>query len=309
MSDATQHAPCVHELLASLRKKPVTQRNVRDIAFWQSPDVCRYSSQQSVHVDESMNESVDVQLYGHVRLLRFHNPPQNFATVGLLREIADRLDTFDADPQVRAIVLASEGKAFCAGADLVSPNGFGAAGDDPLAEFYAQAIRIFASRKPIVAAVQGAAVGAGLGLALAVDFRVAAPEARFSANFVKLGFHPGFGLTHSLTRVIGQQRATQMFLTGSRYKTEEVSGWGLVDRVAQGEKLIETALALANEIAENAPLALLATRATLRAGLVDDVRTALVREHQEQLKLKVTEDFAEGVRAMTERRAGKFQGR
>jgi enoyl-CoA hydratase/carnithine racemase len=256
-----------------------------------------------------MNERVDSQSHDHVRLLRFHNPPQNFATVGLLREIADKLDTFDADPNVRAVVLASEGKAFCAGADLVSPNGFGAAGDDPLAEFYGQAIRIFASRKPIVAAVQGAAVGAGLGLALAADFRVAAPEARFSANFVKLGFHPGFGLTHSLPRVIGHQRAAQMFLTGGRYKTEDVASWGLVDRMAQSEKLTEAALAFANEIAENAPLALLATRATLRVGLLDDIRTALAREHQEQLKLKSTEDFAEGVRAMTERRPGRFQGR
>ncbi len=256
-----------------------------------------------------MNEKVEVQSHGHVSVLRFGNPPQNFATVRLLQEIADRLESLDADPQVRAVVLASDGKAFCAGADLVSPNGFGAAGDDPLAEFYAQAIRIFASRKPIVAAVQGAAVGAGLGLALAADFRVATPEARFAANFVKLGFHPGFGLTHSLPRVIGHQRAAQMFLTGNRYKAEDVLGWGLVDRIAASDALMESALAFADEIAANAPLALLATRETLRAGIVDDVRAALAREHQEQLKLQGTEDFAEGVRAMTQRRPGRFQGR
>ncbi len=256
-----------------------------------------------------MNEQIDVRSQGHIRLLCFRNPPQNFATVRLLREIAERLDAFDADPQVRAVVLASEGKAFCAGADLVSPNGFGATGDDPLAEFYAQAIRIFSSRKPIVAAVQGAAVGAGLGLALAADFRVATPEARFAANFVGLGFHPGFGLTHSLPRAIGHQRAAQMFLTGGRYKTEDVLGWGLVDRLAASDRLTETALSFANEIAQNAPLALLATRETLRTGLVDDIRAALAREHREQLKLKNTEDFAEGVRAMTERRPGRFQGK
>ncbi|HMN47417.1 MAG TPA: enoyl-CoA hydratase/isomerase family protein [Povalibacter sp.] len=256
-----------------------------------------------------MNEQIDVQSHGHVRLLTFRNPPQNFATVGLLQQIADRLDALDADAHVRAVVLASEGKAFCAGADLVSPNGFGAAGDDPLAEFYAQAIRIFASRKPIIAAVQGAAVGAGLGLALAADFRVATPEARFAANFVKLGFHPGFGLTHSLPRVIGQQRAAQMFLTGDRYKAEDVADWGLIDAMAPADGLIDAALAFANRIAENAPLSLLSTRETLRLGLVDDIRAALAHEHREQLKLKVTEDFAEGVRAMTERRPGRFQGK
>jgi len=254
-------------------------------------------------------ENLDVQILGHVGLLQFHNPPLNYATVGLLRLLADALERLDAEPQVRAVVLASEGKAFCAGADLISPNGFGAAGDDPLREFYDQALRIFASRKPIVAAIQGAAIGAGLGLALAADFRVATPEARFSANFVKLGFHPGFGLSCTLPRAIGHQRAAQMMLGAGRYKAEELAPWGLVDRMAGADSLRETALAFAGEIAGNAPLSLLATRATLRGDLVEQVRTTLLHEHREQLKLKATEDFAEGVRAMAERRSGVFVGR
>ena len=256
-----------------------------------------------------MSEHVDLQRRGHVALLTFQNPPLNFATVGLLRLIADALDRSDADDAVRAVVLASEGKSFCAGADLVAPNGVGAEGADPLREFYDQALRIFASRKPIVAAVQGAAIGAGLGLAVAADFRVASPEARFSANFVKLGFHPGFALTHTLPRVIGQQRAAQMFLSGARYKTEEVAGWGLVDRVASAESLREATLQFAEEIAENAPLSLLSTRATLRGDLLEKVRATLVHEHGIQIELQKTEDFAEGVRAMTERRPGNFRGR
>ena len=254
-------------------------------------------------------EQVEIQRRGHVALLSFQNPPLNFATVGLLRLIADALETLDADTQTRAIVLAAEGKSFCAGADLVSPNGFGAQGADPLREFYDQALRIFACRKPIVAAVQGAAIGAGLGLAVAADFRIASPEARFSANFVKLGFHPGFGLTHTLPRVVGQQRASQMFLTGARYKAEEVASWGLVDRMANAESVRETALGFAEEIAENAPLSLLATRSTLRKDLLEQVRATLVHEHGEQIKLQKTEDFAEGVRAMSERRPGEFKGR
>ncbi|MDB5970401.1 MAG: hypothetical protein JWQ90_2851 [Hydrocarboniphaga sp.] len=256
-----------------------------------------------------MTEQLDVHVRGNIALLLFQNPPQNFATVGLLRLLADALERLNQEPQVRAVVLASEGKSFCAGADLVSPNGFGAQGDDPLREFYDQALRIFASRKPIVAAVQGAAIGAGLGLAVAADFRVATPEARFSANFVKLGFHPGFGLTCTLPRVIGHQRATQMMLSAARYKAEEMLSWGLVDRIASTDSLREAALAFAGEIAENAPLSLLATRASLRGDLAEQVRTTLLHEHREQLKLKVTEDFAEGVRAMAERRAGVFIGR
>src|SRR5690606_4453570 len=121
--------------------------------------------------------------------------------------------------------------------------------------------------KPIVVAVQGAAVGAGLGLALVGDFRVAAPEARFTANFVKLGFHPGFGLTHTLPLLIGQQRANLMFLTGRRIKPDEALAWGLVDQVCEAPVLLPTAQALAREIAENAPLAVVATKKTLRGDL------------------------------------------
>lgn len=256
-----------------------------------------------------MNEQLDVTIHGYVAQLVFQNPPNNFATVGLLRLIADALEKLDADTQIRAIVLASEGKAFCAGADLVSANGFGAQGSDPLREFYDQALRIFAARKPIIAAVQGAAIGAGLGLVVAADFRVASIEARFSANFTKLGFHPGFGLTCTLPRIIGKQRAAEMFLTAERYKAEDIAAWGLVDRIVDAKNLRESALAFANEIAVNAPLSLLATRATLRGNLVEQVRATLVHEHAEQLKLQPTQDFAEGIRAVGERRPGNFVGR
>jgi enoyl-CoA hydratase/carnithine racemase len=157
--------------------------------------------------------------------------------------------------------------------------------------------------------VQGAAVGAGLGLALVADFRAAAPEARFSANFVKLGFHPGFGLTHTLPRLVGEQRAALMMLTGRRLKAEEALAWGLVDELAPAADLRAAAVRLAAEIAENAPLAVAATRRTLRAGLIEAIRAATAREHAQQAALRDTEDFAEGVRAVAERRPGVFVGR
>lgn len=256
-----------------------------------------------------MKESIDIEIRGHVALLTFSNAPINFATVSLLRLIADALARLDQEPEVRAIVLASAGKVFCAGADLVSPNGFGASSADPLREFYDQAIRIYACRKPIIAAVQGAAIGAGLGLAVAADFRIAAPEAKFSANFTKLGFHPGFGLTHTLPRLIGVQHASRMFLTAERYGAEECAAWGLIDKIVGADQLQISALAFANEIAVNAPLALLSTRATLRGNLVEDVTARLKHEHQQQLLLQPTEDFAEGVKASAERRPGNFKGR
>ena len=257
----------------------------------------------------SVAETAAIAIEGHVARITFANPPLNFANIALLRAIADALESLDADPQIRAIVLASEGKSFCAGADLASDDGFGGTTDDPLREFYDQALRIFAAKKPIVAAIQGAAVGAGLGLAVAADFRVASQEARFAANFVKLGFHPGFGLSATLPRLIGEQRSAMMMLTGDRYKAEDVAPWGLIDRLVDARGLLEAAHALAAQIAANAPLSLLATRATIRRGLLDQVREALVREHAEQGKLRPTVDHAEGVRAVFERRPGNFVGR
>ncbi|MCA3708482.1 MAG: enoyl-CoA hydratase/isomerase family protein, partial [Phenylobacterium sp.] len=188
-------------------------------------------------------------------------------------------------------------------------DGVGGSGMNGINDLYTQAVRLFSVETPIVAAVQGAAVGAGLGLALVADFRIASPEARFTANFVKLGFHPGFGLTHTLPRVIGEQRANLMFLTGRRVKPEEALAWGLVDEVVPQADLLDAAKALAAEIAENAPLAVVATRKTLRAGLAAAVRAQTDHEHGQQTILRATEDFAEGVRAVAERRPGNFKGR
>jgi enoyl-CoA hydratase/carnithine racemase len=255
-----------------------------------------------------MTDLVTVLRHNHVAQITFSNPPHNFATVALLRALADALEGLDADPACRAVVLGSTGKIFCAGGELANPvgGGLGGSGPDPFREFYDQALRLYATTKPIVAAIQGAAVGAGLGLAVAADFRVAAPDARFAANFTKLGFHPGFGLTATLPRLIGVHRAGLMFLTAGRYKPEDVLDWGLVDRIAADP--VAGALALATEIAENAPLALVSTRNTLRAGLVEQVTAALAHEHAEQAILRQTNDYAEGVRAVGERRVGRFTG-
>lgn len=245
---------------------------------------------------------------GHVAVLTIDRPPNNHVSVDLIRDLADALDDVDAEIELRAVVLAAAGKVFCGGADLTAPTGL-LGGKDTTLELYTQAARLFAAKKPIVAAVQGAAIGAGLGLAVMADFRIAAPEARFAANFVKLGFHPGFGLTHSLPRLIGEQRASLMALTGRRIKADEALAWGLVDAVEPLETLRAAALALAAEIAENAPLAVQATRATLRAGLVEAIRAQTDIEHREQAVLRKTADFAEGVKAVAERRPGNFQGR
>ncbi len=127
----------------------------------------------------------------------------------------------------RAIVLAAEGKHFSAGADFASAGPADSTGD-----LYRAAVRLFRTRKPIVAAIQGAAIGGGLGVAMAADFRIAAPEARFSANFARLGFHHGFGLSVTLPAAVGGQHAAELLYTGRRITGDDAAAIGLVDRVA-----------------------------------------------------------------------------
>jgi enoyl-CoA hydratase/carnithine racemase len=255
----------------------------------------------------SFGDHVQVAAAGHVAVVTIDRPPHNHVTVDFMRDLADAFDAIDEEIELRASVLQAEGKNFCAGADLVRREDQGGLGAvNPL---YDEAVRLFSAKKPIVAAVQGAAVGAGLGLAVMADFRVASPDAKFAANFVKLGFHPGFGLTYTLPRLIGHTKAELMFLTGRRVKAEEGLPWGLVDEVAPLEELRAAALRLASEIAENAPLAIVSTRKTLRGDVAAAVRAQTDKEAVEQGWLRDTEDYKEGVRSVTERRVGNFTGR
>ena len=248
---------------------------------------------------------------GHVATVEIQRPPNNFFDVELITDLARTFEDLDADDDCRALVLCSEGKHFCAGNNFArqrseSEQRDRAAGGNPL---YSAAVRLFDAKKPVIAAVQGAAVGGGFGLAVMADFRVVCPEARFTANFVKLGFHPGFGLTHTLGRIIGTQKANLMFLTGRRIDGETAFEWGLADVLTSKEKLRAEAQTLAAEIAENAPLALKSVRATMHEGLPAGVQAATDHENAEQARLRQTEDHKEGVRAVAERRPGNFAGR
>ena len=257
-----------------------------------------------------MSSTVTTARHGHVSEILFDAPPHNYASVEVLRRIADAIASADADPDVRCLVLASAGKSFCAGADLAGDSEIvGDEGMDAIGQFYVQAERMFRRSKPMVAAVQGAAVGAGLGLALAADFRVAGPGARFVCNFVRLGFHPGFGITQTLPRVVGQQRAGWMMLSAERVKPEAALAWGLADRLCESGAERAGALAMAQEIAANAPLALLAVRQTWAGELGDAVVAATRHEHVQQTALKATADYAEGVASVFERREANFEGR
>lgn len=244
---------------------------------------------------------------GHVALIELNRPPHNFFDEDLLKDLADICAAADEDASVRAIVLAARGKSFCAGAVLGRPPPPGPKSRSEL--IYGEARRLFALRTPFIAAIEGAAIGGGLGLAMAADFRIAGARARFAANFTALGFHPGFGLSVTLPRAIGADRAALLLLSSRRIGAEEAYSMGLVTELVEEGAALDAAMALAREIAAAAPLAVASTRATLRHGLAEAVSAALDHELAEQDRLKLTDDFKEGVAATKERRAPEFKGK
>ena len=260
-------------------------------------------------------KDIGVEKTGHVALVEIRRPPNNFFDIALIKEIASAFEALDADADCRALVLAAQGKAFCAGANFGDGGTLDRDGSALLsgptpgaAHLYIEGNRLFRTKKPIVAAVHGAAVGGGLGLAMVADFRVTCPEARFCANFTRLGFHPGFGLTVTLPAVIGPTKAALMFYTSRRVRGDEAHAMGLADVLVPQHEVRAAALALAAEIAENSPLGLIATRVTMRGNLADRVREATDRELAEQTYLRKTDDFKEGVKATAERRLPIFTG-
>jgi 2-(1,2-epoxy-1,2-dihydrophenyl)acetyl-CoA isomerase len=242
----------------------------------------------------------------YVATLEINRPPSNYFSPDLIRQIADACDELAAGGRCRAVVLCSAGKIFCAGADFGSAHAIGTPDGTHLYDF---AIRLFEQPLPIVAAIQGPAIGGGLGLAMAADFRVAAPEARFAANFALLGIHQGFALSVTLPAVVGQQAALDLLYTGRRVGGAEAHDLGLADRLAGPGQARAEAHALAAQIAAAAPLAVRSIRTTMRGQLAEQARAAMARERAEQERLMQTSDWREGLAAVSERRPASFAGR
>ena len=275
------------------------------------------SSGESGTTAQNEYADIEVRLDDFVAFIEIQRPPYNFFDLSLIKQIADALDHADRNPQCRVVVLTSAGTAFCAGAnfgngqrDSVHSPQFTEEGfQNATGKLYSEAIRLFRNKKPIIAAIQGPAIGGGFGLACVADFRVASPKARFAANFVKLGLHQGFGISVTLPRLIGHQNAAKLLLSGRRINAEEALAVGLVDEVVAEDELHNAAIELASELAENAPLAMQSVRATMRQGLAKAVANATVHELAEQQWLRATEDAYEGIRAVNERRPGLFKGK
>lgn len=248
-----------------------------------------------------MSEQLSVDVDGHTAVVEIRRGPHNFFDEASLRELGEALVDLDTNRDVRTVVLCSEGRSFCAGADLRGVDQHG------LRRVYRAASVLFTTRKPIVAAVQGAAVGGGLGLAMACDFRVVGGNARLTANFAKLGFHHGFGLSVTLPAAVGEQTALDLLYSGRNVDAKEAVQIGLCDRLAVADPR-EAALGWAVELARSAPLSLLAIRSTMRRYLAARVVASLDEEAAAQTILLESGDFREGVQASIEKRPPSFTG-
>jgi enoyl-CoA hydratase/carnithine racemase len=247
---------------------------------------------------------IDVSPDGHRARVTIDNPPHNYFDRTLLAGLAERCELLAAQPGCRVVVIASTGPDFCAGADLRRP----APANDPRG-LYREALRLFALEIPVVAAVQGRAIGGGVGLACAADFRVCGPSSRFDLNFARIGLHHGFGLSITLPELVGPQRAAELCLTARRIDGPEAVQLGLCDRLAPTDhELLAVADELAVAIAGSAPLAVRAMRASLRGDRLERIRAALDREQDRQLELAGTADLREGIAAARDRRPPRFVG-
>src|SRR5690606_30839649 len=223
--------------------------------------------------------AISVSRDGALGIVELARPPHNFFDLDMIATIADAWKELEAAKSCRVIVLCAKGKSFCAGADFSKRDSTEKKRSKrQMNPLYLEAIRLFSCTKPVVAAVQGAAVGGGLGLALTADFRVTCKDAKFTANFNRLGFHPGFGLTFTLPRLVGAPKASWRFYSGTRIDGEEAVRIGLADLLVEQDEVRNKAFEVARQIAVSSPRAVQSTRATLRAGLVDQLRQAVARE-------------------------------
>lgn len=243
-------------------------------------------------------------------LLTFSRPRQmNALTSGLLRELERAISEAEESPEVRAVVVAGEGRAFCAGADITELRG---KSRDEAAEYIRRiqgvCNRIEACRLPVLAAVSGVAFGGGFELALACDLVLADEGARFGLPEVKIGVIPGGGGTQRLPRLVGRNRAKEIVFFGDPIPAAKALELGIVNRVVPDGKALDAALGWAAELSGRAPLALGVAKRVLDQGLQADLRTGLELEAQGIALLFGTEDQAEGMSAFLEKREAKFSG-
>ncbi|MTH33843.1 enoyl-CoA hydratase [Paracoccus limosus] len=255
-------------------------------------------------------QTITVEIEDYVALIRLNRPEAlNALNSQLVGELAGALSEADRNDKVRCIVLTGSEKAFAAGADIKEMAGktYVEAYTGDL--FGADFDRITATRKPVIAAVSGYALGGGCELAMACDFIICADNAKFGQPEINLGVMAGIGGTQRLTRFVGKSKAMDMHLTGRFMDAAEAERSGLVSRVVPATKLVAEALAVAKKIAEKSQIALLAAKEAVNRAYETTLREGLLSERRSFQALFATEDQKEGMAAFLEKREPQFRDR
>lgn len=253
------------------------------------------------------------ELKDHIATLTLNRPEnRNSMTPDVLEGLAEGVARARSDADTRCLVVTGRGKSFCAGADFRSRAARGDASMAPHERSfaaYAPFLSILDVEVPTIAALNGHAIGGGLGLAVVCDLRVANQDAKYGANFVRLGLHPGMATTYLLPRLMGVARATEFLLTGRIVTGAEAADAGLVNYAVAADEVLPKALELAREIASAAPLAVRWTKRSIYRHLAWDPAEAARFEAHVQSRSFETEDHREGVSALLEKREPVFRGR
>jgi len=255
-----------------------------------------------------VSESLRVERRGPVATLWIDRQPKmNTMTVAMRNEFPGIFAALEADDGVRVVIVrGAGGKAFSAGGDVAEFLTLAPADLEMWGDTLTSAERF---RKPVVAAIDGYTMGAGLELAVACDFRIATLRSEFAFPEVRLGMIPGSGGTQRALRLIGMTRAKLFMMTGQRIGAERAEAWGLITQAVANDKLDEAVSALANELAERAPLALRTLKMVLNRGADAPLETALELERKAYAWLRSTQDYEEGVRSFVEKRPPQYRGR
>jgi enoyl-CoA hydratase/carnithine racemase len=236
---------------------------------------------------------------------------RNSMTSELLDAFAEASAAARADRDVRCVVITGNGRCFSAGADFKSQIQRDAPGAQPHERSFAMYqpfLSVLDIEVPVIGALNGHAIGGGFGLALVCDIRIANRDAKYGANFTRLGLHPGMAISYTLPRLIGVSRAAELLFTGRLFKGDEAESMGLVSAAVDADDVLPRAMELAKEIALSAPIAVRMTKRSLYQGLAWNVRDAAHSEAFAQAVTVPTKDVAEGVAALLEKRLPRFTG-